>query len=173
MDNYSRSLVFEHYIINAEEKEEYGVFFRLPITKVEVSDSGYKQLSPWSFIKKLKENVLFRLFHLMINRRITLDLLKNGMGDDCCGFYINKFVSPIYFKRSYRRTVARAMKPDLEIESIVSYGYESEYEVVCGRCVVEKTIIKTTNGTRKIINKGEYKFTYIHNMTEFLRGERI
>ena len=78
---------------------------------------------------------------------------------------------PIYFKREYRKLKALSVNED-NIQSIVSYGYEGEYNDCAGNCVVEKTIIILKNGKRiKKKIRGSYKYTYERMVKEIIDEE--
>lgn len=152
------------YVIETEEGEEKGIFFRSPIQKV--SFDAYHDtpmFSPWKY-KVSIQNPIRRFYEILIgNGNIVKNINKWIEMCDFGGFDGNILTFPIYFKRKYRKLRAVSTCSDDNIYEIKSYGFESPYEICSGACDTEKTIVKLKNGKRiKIKRHQYYNYTYSH-----------
>lgn len=150
-----------NYTIHTEEGIERGLFFRCPIQKIHY-DHCSEKYSPHIFQSKLK-NPVFRFFQSVIGNKKVVDNVDSWMNEfDFCGFKANIMCSPVYFNRKYQRLVAYTNGRS-EVHSIVSFGYEGQYNICDGKCDCEKTTIYLKNKhTIKERRKGEYHYTYQH-----------
>lgn len=159
----NRVVNYKGYVISTEEGKEKGLFFRNPLQKVSF-DAYYDDpiLSAWKYIKDI-ENPIRRLYEILIgNGNIVRNIKEWSENCDWGGFNANIICFPIYFKREYRKLVAHSCESD-NIQKIVSYGYESEFNMCAGECDMEKTVIHLKNGKNiRIKRKEQYHFTYEH-----------
>lgn len=158
------------YVITTNEGTEKGLFFRSPIQKV-TFDAYYDRprFSAWKYLDQIK-NPIKRIYeYLLGNRRIVKNINKWPEDWNWGGFNANILCSPIYFKREYRTLSVSSTDPNTNIQSIESYGYESEFNFCAGDCKLEKTIITLKTGKRLKFKKTEqYHFTYKHIIERIL-----
>lgn len=165
----NRVVNYKGYVISTEEGTEKGVFFRNPLQKVSF-DAHYDDLilSAWKYIKDI-ENPIRRLYEILIgNGNIVRNIKEWSKNCDWGGCNANILCFPIYFKREYRKLVAYSCESG-NIQKIVSYGYESKFNMCAGKCDMEKTVIHLKN--RKPIRiklKEQYHFTYEHIIKEII-----
>lgn len=159
----TRVVNYKGYVISTEEGKERGLFFRSPLQKVSF-DAYYDTpvLSAWKYLNDIKSPIR-RLYEILIgNGNIVRNIKKWSENCDWDGFNGNILCCPIYFKREYRKLIAYSCGDD-NIQKIVSYGYESEFNMCSGECDVEKTVIRLKNGkTMRIKRTEQYHFTYEH-----------
>lgn len=160
---------YKGYVISTENGMEKGLFFRNPLQKV-YFDAYYNEsvLSAWKYLNDIK-NPIRRLYEILIgNGNIVKNIKKWSERCDWGGFNGNILCSPIYFHREYRKLVAHSCEDD-NIQKIISYGYESEFNMCSGGCDVEKTIIHLKNRKNiRIKRKNQYHFTYAHIVKEII-----
>lgn len=159
----TRTVNYKNYVIHTEEGVKRGIFFRNPIQKVNYSTWEESKLSAWAYLHKIK-NPLKKSFEKMLgNKKIIENIDKWSESCDWAGFHANILCVPVYFQRPYRRLKAISTGDD-NISSIVSEGYESEFEDCSGHCTIEKTTISLRNGKNirvKRINSYNYTYAYI------------
>lgn len=104
-----------------------------------------------------------RVYEILIgNGKIVKNIKDWSENMNWGGFNGNILCFPIYFKKQYRKLNAVSCNGD-NIQEIVSYGYESEFNTCSGDCVMEKTVVYMKNGKKiKIKRKEQYHFTYEH-----------
>lgn len=156
---------FKGFSIITEEGIQYGIFFRSPIQKVEF-DAYYADIpetSAYIFQKKIK-NPIRRAYEILIGNYEPVKNISKWLDvEDFAGFVGNKLMSPIYFKRNYRRLIATNEKSNNAINKVESYGYEGPYNRCSGACHIERTKITLRNGTiMKKVTKKQYHYTYEH-----------
>lgn len=160
-----RTTICNNHVITSEEGIQRGIFFRNPIQKV--SFDAYYDVQPavsaWVYKEKIK-NPIRRLYEILIgNGNIVRNIEEWAMSCDWAGFNANKLMSPIYFKREYRKLTSISSSSDDVIQKVVSYGYEGPYNYCSGACHIERTRITLKNGRRiRLKNKDKYYYTYIH-----------
>lgn len=164
------------YVIFHDEGVETGLFFRFPIRKVcyKVFTEQKNDPSLIEFVQDCKDSRLFRIFnYIMGNKNAVKEILEENIfnDDDLYGIDINKFISPIYFKRNYRKLDIINMDEDQPVNYISSYGYDDEYNQVAGNCTKETTYIHTKYKKREIkLRRGKkYLYTYIHTAKELIK----
>lgn len=158
------------YVIHTEEGVERGLFFRSPIQKVEYTDYCVDgSQSAWAFLDRLK-SPLRRLVERIIGNGKIVKHGKEWAGQYNFGcFLANKLCFPVYFKRVYRSLVALSQNPDDNIQEVRAKGYESEYNVCSGCCVIERTTIRTKSGKKiKAVIREKYHYTYRHIVEKML-----
>lgn len=172
----TRTINYKSYVIHTENGTEHGVFFRGPIQKVSY-DAYYdarKTQNAWDYSAKLKNPIRKILEILLGNKHIVDNIAKWEEEMDWAGFTANKLCVPVYFKRDYRTLTAHAQDPSLNIQTVKSHGYESQYELCSGGCVVEKTIIKTKAGKSIRVKIHEkYQYTYEHLFREMADSQQV
>ena len=153
---------YNNYVITTTEGTEKGLFFRNPIQKV-TFDAYFDRsnFSAWAYLNKIK-NPIRRFYEILIgNRQIIKNIDEWSKDYDWAGFTANILCFPIYFKREYRTLSASSTDTNTNIQSIKSYGYESEFNFCAGDCALEKTIIKLKTRKKLKFKKNEqYHFTY-------------
>ncbi len=169
----NRTVNYKEYVINTEEGKEKGLFFRNPLQKV--GFDGYyddSMFSAWKYKKDIK-NPIRRLYEILIgNGKIVKNIDEWAENSDFGGFTGNILCFPIYFKRKYRKLVAYSCGNG-NIQKIVSYGFESEFNECGGDCDIEKTDILLKNGKHiRIKRKEQYHYTYEHIIKEIIDTEK-
>lgn len=155
---------YKGYVITSEEGIEKGIFFRNPLQKVDFDAYGDEPiLSAWKYLDRIK-NPIRRMYEILIgNGKIIQNIEEWSKDIDWGGFTGNILCPPIYFKRNYRKLKAVSNDSNNNIQEINSYGYESEFNICAGDCVIERTVIKTKSGKRiKLKQYDQYNFTYEH-----------
>lgn len=164
------------YNIIEDEGVEKGIFFRNPIQKVTFETYDYDtRFSAFEYLNNIRKNPIKRLYEIIIgNLNIIKNIEKWSEEYDWAGFTANILCFPIYFKRKYRVLEAISMNNNKNIQSIRSYGYESEFCNVAGNCVKEVTCLTFKNKKQqKIIKKDRYYYTYLHIIKdELLKVEK-
>ena len=162
---------YKRYVITVEEGVEKGIFFRSPIQNV-FFDAYYPDapISAYTFIKNIK-NPIRRLYEIIIGNKHAVDNVTEWENEcNWGGFDGNIICLPIYFKRTYRKLTAYSCN-DENIESIESYGYESEFDYCAGHCAVEYTTIRLRTGkTIRIKRRESFHFTYSHIVEKIIDG---
>lgn len=161
---------YKNYVISTEEGTEKGIFFRSPIQKVFFDGYNFEaKMSAWDYLGAI-ENPFRRFFEILMGNR---EIIKHGneWSDDISfgGFYVNILCFPVYFHREYRKLNAvlsqafSASPVNENIVTIVSHGYESQYNECAGACAIEKTTIYLRNKKKiKKKKKEYYYYTYSH-----------
>ena len=172
----TRTTKYKNFVIDTETGIERGLFFRKPIQKVTFDatfDVFYDEpsLNAWKYADDIKRPIR-RLYEVILGNSSIINNIEKWKEDiNWGGFSANILCCPIYFKREYRKLKALSVNED-NIQSIVSYGYEGEYNDCAGNCVVEKTIIILKNGKRiKKKIRGSYKYTYERMVKEIIDEE--
>lgn len=164
---------YKEYLIYSEEGEKRGLFFRNPLQKV--SFDAYSEdpmFSAWKYEEDIK-NPIRRLYEILIgNGKIVKNIDEWSENLDFAGFTAKILCCPIYFKRKYRKLVAYSCGNG-NIQKIVSYGFESEFNECGGDCDIEKTYILLKNGKHiRIKRKEQYHYTYVHIVKEIIDGAK-
>lgn len=164
---------FKGFSIIAEEGVHYGIFFRNPIQKVEF-DAYYcdiPQTSAYVFCNKI-QNPIRRLYEILIGNGNAVKNIGTWLDQlDFGGFKGNKLMSPIYFKRRYRKLIATKEKYDNAIHKIESYGYDAPYNSCSGACHIERTRITLRNKkVMKRVTTGRYHYTYNHIIKDMIEN---
>lgn len=164
----------KEYVITTEEGTEKGLFFRSPLQKV--TFDGYydnPKFSAWKYLKDI-QNPIRRMYEILIGNGNIVKHIKEWSEDiDWCGFNGNILCLPIYFKRKYRKLRAIS-NGDNNIQEIISYGFESPFEICAGACAIENTTVLLKNGKRiKMRRKKYYHFTYSHIVKEVIDTDVI
>lgn len=169
MDN--RIINYKSFVISTEEGEEKGIFFRNPIQRVYFGDGFYSEgyMGMYEYNEKIK-NPLRKIYEILIGNYNIIKKLPEWINNESFGgFDANILCIPIYFKRQYRKLECISNDKNTNIQSIYSYGYESEFNYVGGDCYKEITNIKLKNGRiLKIKRKECYKFTYSHIVQDII-----
>ena len=155
---------YKNYVITTTEGVERGLFFRSFIQKAFFDAYlDRPKFSAWDYKEKLK-NPIRRIYEILIgNKEVVKNINKWSDEIGWGGVYINIICFPIYFKRVYRKLTAISTNADDNIQSIDSYGYESEFDSCGGNCICEKTLVILKNKKRlKFNRKEQYHFTYCH-----------
>lgn len=162
------------YTIKTTEGVQRGLYFRSPIQKVEFStDYEISTFSAYEYVDRIKSPIQ-RAFQILIgNRRIVSNVNKWEKDDDgsWAGFFANIVCCPVYFKRNYRKLNAYSNSSADNIQSIVSYGYEGQWENCAGACKIENTKILLKTG--KVLKErcSEYfQYTYAHKVEEMIKA---
>lgn len=167
--------LYKDYIITVIDGIEKGIFFRSPIQSVHFDAIGWgdELFNAQSYQRAIK-NPLRRAYEFIIGNGKILENIEEWAKDDRWGgFYGNILCFPIYFKRKYCKLEAKALDGG-DIKKVVSYGYESEFNVCAGNCHKETTTITLKNGEQvKIKRKGVYKFTYLHVIKDIIDTGKI
>lgn len=165
----NRVINYKGYVISTEEGTERGIFFRNPLQKVEFDAYCDEPiLSAWKYLDDIK-NPIRRIYEILIgNSEVVRNVNKWSKDMNWAGFSANIICFPIYFKREYRKL--RAVSGNkTNIQEIVSYGYESEFNMCGGHCDVEYTTMKLRNGkVMKFKRNEQYHFTYEHKVKEII-----
>ena len=165
----NRVVNYKGYVISTEEGIEKGIFFRNPLQKVEFDAYCDEPiLSAWKYLDDIK-NPIRRIYEIVIgNKNIVHNITKWSKDMNWAGFTANIICFPIYFKREYRKLRAISSNKN-NIKEIVSYGYESEFNMCGGNCDVEYTTIKLRNGkVMKFKRNEQYHFTYEYKVKEII-----
>ena len=162
------------YVITTEEGVEKGIFFRNPIQTV-FYDTYYcdnPETSAWKYIQDIK-NPVRRLYEIIIgNKNILKDIHEFEKDIDWAGFDANILCFPIYFKRNYRKLVAHSCNSDSNIQSIESYGYESEFNWCAGDCYIEKTKLGLKTGkVIRVTRDRSFYYTYEHIVRDIINTD--
>lgn len=161
---------YKSYTIHTQSRYKRGVFFRNPRQKIYYNAmcdgadiSGY--------LEKIK-NPLRRLYEICLGNRDVMHNLGKWMNElDFAGCTIYAIRCPIYFKRKTRTLTAVDNSNKRNIAEIQSSGYESEFNYCDGDCEIERTKIKCKSGkTIRIVNKGQFHYTYAHIVEEIIDG---
>jgi len=156
---------YKSYVIHTEDGVHAGLFFRNPIQKIDFDAYGEaeEKCNAWSYLNKINNNPLKRLLEIIIGNKDIINHINEWSNDcDWGGFSANIIVSPVYFKRSFRKLEAYAQENE-NIKSIKSYGFEKPYNFCGGSCDYEHTVIKLRNGkTIRIVKRDSYNYTYAH-----------
>lgn len=170
---------YKNYVIQMREGTQRGLFFRSPIQKV-AYDAYYGSDSPngfcsWSFLNRLKKSLGFRLFQRLLGNSHVVDNIESwSEGMDWAGFSANILCFPIHFKREFRALTAQSQNADDNIQSVHSWGYESEFENCSGGCAKEITLFKMRNGkTIREVKKENYCYTYSHIIENLIDGKKV
>lgn len=162
MEQHSTS--YKDYFIITEEGTEKGIFFRSPLQKI-FFDAYYGDMkfNAFEYAKAIK-NPIRRFYEILIGNKDIVNninrLLDRG---DWAGFDAYVIVSPIYFKRRYRKLRAYTPNKDLTVKEIKSYGYELGFEFCAGECHIEKTKIFMRDGNVITSKRNDkYNYTYMH-----------
>ena len=165
-----RIISYNGYVIYTNGAEERGLFFRSPLQKVRFETFYDDTFSAWDYLNRIK-NPIRRLYEILIGNGKILRKIDNwSKNANWAGFMGNILCSPIYFKREYRKLTAYSCGNDNgSIQKIVSYGYESNFNICCRDCEIEKTVMHLKNGrTIKTKRRGSYYFTYEHIIKEII-----
>ena len=154
-----------HFII--EEFEKTGIFFQPVIQPIEHTTGYYDPegypFSAYDFADNCKKSKLYRMLQIILGNKKQVENIENYIDDfDFAGVELNTIVSPIYYKRTYRKLTAFAKDPSAEIEKIISIGYESPYNNCSGSCFKETTFIETKHGIRMLTKRNSFHYTYKH-----------
>lgn len=167
---------YKNFVIKTEEGIEKGLFFRNPIQRVDFGTWDEDKYNAYTYLNKIK-NPLFRLKEILIgNRNIISNIEKWNEDDngDWAGFKANVLCLPIYFSRVFRRLEAISQSLDTNIQSINSYGYESEFNKCGGECLVERTVFRLKNNETIKVNKPEkFNFTYDFKVREIIDTDNV
>lgn len=165
----NRVINYKGYVIITEKGTERGIFFRNPLQKV--GFDAYCDdpiLSAWKYLDDIN-NPVRRIYEILIgNYEVVRNVKKWSKDMSWAGFSANIICFPVYFKREYRKLRAISGSKN-NIQEIVSYGYESEFNMCGGHCDVEYTTIKLRNGKVMRFKRNEqYRFTYEHKIKEII-----
>jgi len=166
---------YKHFVINTEEGVERGVFFRNPIQKITFDIWAEKRLFNANYYLRKVKNPFFRFFEKMKGYSYIINNIEKwSENDDWAGFLANILCFPVYFERRYRKLTAESTSEDTNIQSIQSYGYESQYNTCNGNCILEKTIFKLKNNKKiKIKTYENYNFTYRFKIQRIIDSDNI
>ena len=161
----------KNYVIQTTEGTERGIFFRSPLQKVFFDPYNLDDNNKYTknYLRKIK-NPIRRFYEILIGNKDVVNnidtwLSQIGFG----GCQITVFCAPIYFNREYRKLTAVSTSTTDNISSIISYGYESEFNWCSGDCVIEKTTIKLKTGRKLRIKRNEqYHYTYRHIIKDII-----
>lgn len=164
------------YIIFHDEGIETGLFFRFPIRKLyyKVFTEQKNDPSLIDFVQDCKDSKLFRILNYILgNKDVVKEVLEEDIftENNLYGIDIYKIISPIYFKRNYRKLDIINMDEDQPVNYISSYGYDDKYNQVAGYCNKEITYIHTKYNKKEIkLRRGKsYLYTYIHTAKELIK----
>lgn len=166
---------YKSFVIHTEEGIENGTFFRNPIQKVDYDSYGENSLlSGWEYLNKLKNPIRKIFEYIKGNGSVVKNIKSWSKEDDWAGFRANILCLPFYFKREYRKLEAYSQSKDSNIQSIVSYGYESPYNWCGGDCEIESTVITLKSGKKiKITGHEQYNYTYEFKIKEIIDTDSI
>lgn len=162
---------YGNYVIQTQEGVEHGIFFRSPIQEVffDPYDLNDNNKYTKNYLRNIK-NPIRRFYEILIGNKDVVNNIETWCGQiGFMGCQIKIFCAPIYFKREYRKLTALSTSASDNISSIISYGYESEYNWCSGDCAIEKTIIKLKTGRKLWIKRTErYHYTYRHIIEDII-----
>ena len=148
------------FVIITIEKIKYGIFFRLPIQKVEYH---------WETYGEDSDPIIPKFPHILLNLFSIKKARKHSLNMDACGFSFFEFASPVYFSRKCKSLICLNAH---SIISINSSGYEGYKNICGGACELEKTVIKYLENkkvcTIKLRNTKSYNYTYEYVIKELL-----
>lgn len=162
---------YKDYVITTSDNMIKGIFFRNPIQPIEMDTWADEEFySAWAYLNKLKGNKFRRFWEKFLGNKMVVDNIEKWSENmDWGGCKVNILAKPIYFHRQQRKLTAICTNPNCNIQKIESYGYESEWNVCGGACVVEKTIITLKTGEKIHIKRNDYyHFTYEHVIREII-----
>lgn len=164
------------YVIFYDEGIETGLFFRFPIRKVcyKIYTERKNDPSLIEYYQNCKDFKLFRVLNYILGNKDAVNTVLDEdffSDDELYGVDVNKIISPIYFKRNYRKLDIINMDEDQPVNYISSYGYDDEYNQIAGNCNKEITYIHTKHKRREIkLRRGKkYLYTYIHTAKELIK----
>lgn len=168
------------YVLVADQGVELGIFFRPPIRKVVYSmtdyyDTGFHILD---YTAKCQTKLSRFWQYILGNKQAVKSIInpehfKNEDYEyqECIGIEVNKFVSPIYFRRNYRTMLCLNMDEDGVVEWIDSHGYNDKYTETLSGCNREVTKIhfKYKKTDSRIRTGKNYLYTNSVGMKELVK----
>ena len=167
----------ENVTIEHAEGIETGLFFRKPIQRVQIttdsygneSRSGYHH-SVYIYMKRCKNPIRKLYEYILGNKESIRQIILNQDDISFYGVKVNVLCSPIYFSRRFRSLKAISENPRSLVFGVESKGYESNFNLVSGACVVEKSTIDYADGhAEKQVSKGKYDLTYPYSVKEMFK----
>jgi hypothetical protein len=132
-----------------------GIFFRLPIQKVMLSEQR-GECSYW--LKKAKRWVI----PMLLNWKKYKQMPEWMEEDDYYGCLVRVFASPIYFERTVR-TAFHKFEFSNTVDKIEVFGEEPYKNDCAGNCILEKAVFFFKDKSKKVVKTpGKFKYYYAH-----------
>lgn len=151
-------------LFKSESGVQHGIFFRNPLQKI-YHDASYanEKVNAWTYVRRLSRFPFMRAYERLIGNKVIVDNIYDWTDDsDFAGFYANRLMFPIYFKRHFRSLISTSAT-DPNIETVISYGYERPYNICSGDCDKEITTFIYRDGHRdRVVRRDSYYYTYEH-----------
>lgn len=167
---------YKDYTITTVDTTEKGIFFRSPIQAMDKDVYAENEFySAWAYLNQLRASKFKRFYEKFLGNKKVVDNIEEWSENmDWGGCKVNILASPIYFNRKMRKLTAICTNPNCNIQKIESYGYESQWEVCSGACVIERTVITLKGGSKiHVKHRDYYHFTYEHIVKDILKTEDI